>query len=279
VYLSGGAAALEGLDTFLAERLRTEVVPLEPLRKVSLGGLPSSEMKPLEGRYSAFAVPLGLALARLAPSAAKLDLRTAEAKARRDFRRRGLFLWAASFAFAAGLVFWIADAARERWVYAAASERAAELEKSDATVLAALDEARGENLRLNAELGALRERMKSGEDLLRALSQLKKRTPPSIQLVEVSTTRPEELGREEDAPDREITFQDQRMIYLRGYSRSRRSSADAMREVLGYQDALEEAKELFEEIRQVDLQEKEIDEPGAPDVAYFVLAIRIAKPK
>ena len=52
-----------------------------------------------------------------------------------------------------------------------------------------------------------------------------------------------------------------------------------MRTVTKYRDSLSEARELFEDIRMVKLEGFESDRPGAPDVAYFILAIRIAKPR
>lgn len=277
VLLSGGGARLAGLPEFLARRLGVEVSPLEPLRKISLGKMSHRDTGPLEGEYSSFAVPLGLALSRLEQTAPRLDLRTSSDKARRNFRQRGLYLRAAAAVFAAGMVFWIAGAVRDRIVKARAAGAAERRDKADKAELARLNLVRGNNERLQAEIGAMRERVASGEDLLRALSQLKKRTPGWIRLVAVATTRPKilEVG---DAPDKEIAFADRRMIYLHGYARSTESLADAFRKVTAYKRSLEEAKELFEAVTPALLREATEEGMTGPEVAEFIIAIRIARP-
>jgi Tfp pilus assembly PilM family ATPase len=285
ILLSGGGARLEGLAEFLARRLRTEVKPLEPLRKVSLGGLSSNAMAPLEGEYSTFAIPIGLALARVSARGATLDLRTRGDKGRRDFRRRGLFAWAAAFVFALGFVYWVVGAVRDRVVYARASKAAADLVDSDRTEMAGLETVRAESRRLEAEMDALRERITSGEDLLRVLSQLKRRTPGSIRLVSVSTSRPKKLG-EDDATeeDGKTTFQKIRKIYLYGYARSRQSYPDALNKITGYERSLAELKDLFAEVSPGVAQEVEISEDdrrvtggGSVIVAEFILEVEIAR--
>jgi len=276
ILLSGGAARLQGLAEFLAGRLKVEVSPLEPLRRISLGRMSPKDIEPLEGKYSAFAVPLGLALSRLESAAPTLDLRTSADKAERVFRQRGLYLRAAVAIFVAGMVFWIAGAVRDRIVYARAADAAQDRDKSDKAELKRLDSVRGNNERLQAEIGAMRERVTSGEDLLRALSQLKKRTKGYVRLIAVSTTRPKELDRG-DAPDKEIAFADRRMIYLHGYARSRESLADAFRKVTAYKNSLEEAEELFEAVTPALLLEATQEGSTGPEVAEFIIAIRIAR--
>jgi len=278
ILLSGGGARLEGLGEFLARRLRTEVEPLQPLRKVSLGGLSSNAMAPLEGEYSTFAIPIGLALARVSAGGATLDLRTRENKARRDFRRKGLFAWAASFVFAVGFVFWVAGAIRDRSICKAARLSAAEIVTSDKTALAALETVRAKNRRLEAEMDALRERVTSGEDLLRVLSQLKRRTPGSIRLVSVSTSRPKVLGGGA-AQDEKTTFQKGRRVYLHGYARSRESFPDAYNIVTSYERKLRELEDLFAQVSQKIAQRAaDIDDEG-PRIVEFILEIEIAKRK
>jgi len=276
ILLSGGGARLEGLAEFLARRLRTEVEPLQPLRKVSLGGLSSNAMAPLEGEYSTFAVPIGLALARVSAGGVTLDLRTREDKTRRDFRRKGIFAWAAAFVFALGFVFWVAGAIRDHGICKANSLSAAEIVASDKTALAALETVRAENRRLKAEMDALRERVTSGEDLLRVLSQLKRRTPGSIRLVSVSTSRPKVLGGEA-AQDEKTTFQKGRRVYLHGYARSRDSFPDAYNMVTSYERKLGELEDLFAQVSQkVAQRAADIDDEG-PRIVEFILEIEIAK--
>ncbi|MHC5055162.1 MAG: pilus assembly protein PilM [Planctomycetota bacterium] len=278
ILLSGGGARLEGLADFLARRLRTEVKPLEPLRKVSLGGLSSNAMAPLEGEYSTFAIPIGLALARVSARGATLDLRTREDKARRDFRRRGLFAWAAAFVFALGFAYWIAGAIRDRVIYARARDAAAALVGTDKAEMAKLETVRAENRRLEAEMDALRERVTSGEDLLRVLSQLKRRTPGSIRLVSVSTQRPKVLA-EEGPKDDAVTFQKNRQVYVRGYARSRDSVPDAFNMVTAYERKLAELKDLFAQVSQKVAQKVADAEEAGPrvKVVEFILEAEIAK--
>ncbi|MHC4501916.1 MAG: pilus assembly protein PilM [Planctomycetota bacterium] len=280
ILLSGGGARLRGLAEFLAGRLKVEVSPLEPLRRISLGRMSPRDIEPLEGEYTSFAVPLGLALSRLESAAPKLDLRTSADKAERVFRQRGLYLRAAAAVFVAGMVFWIAGAVRDRIVYARAADAAQDRDKSDKVELRRLDAVRGNNERLQAEIGAMRERVTSGEDLLRALSQLKKRTKGYVRLIAVSTTRPKELPKEiegEDPLDKEIAFAGRRRIYLHGYARSRESLADAFRKATAYKNSLEEAEELFEAVKPELLREATQEGKTGPELAEFIIAIRIAR--
>lgn len=279
VLLSGGGARLEGFADFLGARLGAEVAPLEPLRRVSLGRLPKEELASLGGGYSLFAVPAGLALSRLVRGAARLDLRQPAAKAARDFRRREVYLRAAAVAFAAGLVFWIAGVFRERSVVARALEVAKARVAEDEAERKTLDVARARYAQLRADMDALRERVSSGEDLLRALSQLKKRTPEAIRLVSLSTNRPAVLGESKDAPDKGATFQSERLIYLHGYSRSNVSLAKAYEQVTAYQKSLGEAKSLFEDVKQVLLRDAGANAPGGPDLAEFVITLKVARPR
>ena len=282
VLLSGGGARLEGLPAYFARRLRTEVKPLEPLRNVSLGGLSSNVMAPLEGEYSTFAIPIGLALARVSAKGATLDLRTREDKERRDFRRKGLFGWAAGFVFALGFAYWIAGALRDRIIYARASTSAAELVTSDKSAMVKLEGVRAESRRLEAEMDALRERVTSGEDLLRVLSQLKRRTPGSIRLVSVSTSRPKAIA-EDGAQDKDVTFQKSRRVYVRGYARSRQSYPDAYNIVTAYERKLAELKDLFAQVLQkvaqrVEQETADTDDEGrSVRVVEFILEIEIGK--
>jgi len=277
ILLSGGGARLEGLADFLARRLRTEVAPLKPLRKVSLGRLPPSATAPLEGEYSSFAIPIGLALARVSRGGAKLDLRTRDDKQRRAFRQRGLFSWAAAAVFAVGFVYWVARAVRDRGIYKSAKLAAAELVSTDKIAMSRLETVRAENRRLEAEMNALRERVTSGEDLLRVLSQLKRRTPDPIRLVSVSTSRPKPIA----ADDEETTFQKNRRVYLHGYARSRKSFPDAFLMVTAYQRKLAELQDLFAEVSQKVAQKLDDTEKTGTDVRVveFILEVEIARPK
>jgi type IV pilus assembly protein PilM len=284
ILLSGGGALLPGLDEFLRRRFRTEVSFLEPFRKVSLGDVDPALVEPASGpggsRSSCLAVPLGMALSRLVPGAARLDLRPPEAKRRRAFRQRGLFLRAAAAVFAAGVVFWIAGAFRDMRAAARASETARERTLEDEVQAKILGAAAARNGSLQAEVDALRERITSGEDLLRVLSQFKKRTPRPIRFVELSTTPPEEIRRSAGAPKRDSTFQEERVIYARGYARSRKSHDDAIETVRRYQEKLAELKELFEEIKHARLpKEIEREDLRGQHVVEFVLALRIARPR
>lgn len=284
ILLSGGGARVGGLSEFLASRLGVEVAPLEPLRKVSLGRLSSEELEPLGGKYNLFAIPVGLALARLAKGAATFDLRRPAARAARDFRRRTIYLRAAAAMFAAGLVFWVAGTFRDRATVARALEVAKARATSDESERKTLEAARARYVQLLADLGALRERVLSGEDLLRALAQVKKRTPDRIRLVRFSTSRPAVISDSKakislEDKDKGSVFQSERMIYLHGFSSSDQSLAKAYEQVTAYQRSLAEAKGLFEDVRQVLLRDARENAPGGPDVAEFVIAARLTRPR
>ena len=180
-----------------------------------------------------------------------------------------------------GLVFWIADAVRDRIVYAGAKAVAEEQAKTDGLASEQLAVANDRNRQLVAEVEALRERVTSGEDLLRALSQIKKRTPELIRLVSFSTGKPGELGKDDEEEEEEgaATFQSRRRIYVRGYARSKTSLSDAFLEVTRYRNALRELDALFEEVKQRKLLEARPDKDGPAHVAEFVLEFRIAKPE
>jgi hypothetical protein len=283
VLLSGGGANLKGLSPFLARRLGAEVAPLQPLRKVSLGSLSPEQVKPLGEEYASLAVPIGLALSRAHERAYRLDLRRQAAKDDRLFRRHDLYLWAAAAVLAAAIVFWVGDALRERGLAARAKETSTSVAKSDRDARREFEIARRRNTRLRAELEALRDRVTSGEDLLRVLSQLKKRTPPSVTLVELSTTRMRLPGDQDGISSAERqgpeTFQSDRRIYLRGYATSSLGAdrleayGDALKIVEAYEEELKEARELFAQVEpQLTLRIEE-----ASNVAAFWFALTVAR--
>ena len=278
---SGGGSQLPGLRESFAMRFRTEAAELEPFRRISMGDAPPDTLRFIKKNAAELAVPTGLALSRLQPRAVKFDLRSGAAKEERLFAQRGLFLWAATAVFAVGLVFWIADAVRDRIVYAGAKAVAEEQAKTDGLASEQLAVANDRNRQLVAEVEALRERVTSGEDLLRALSQIKKRTPELIRLVSFSTGKPGELGKDDEEEEEEgaATFQSRRRIYVRGYARSKTSLSDAFLEVTRYRNALRELDALFEEVKQRKLLEARPDKDGPAHVAEFVLEFRIAKPE
>ena len=278
---SGGGSQLPGLRESFAMRFRTEAAELEPFRRISMGDAPPDTLRFIKKNAAELAVPTGLALSRLQPRAVKFDLRSGAAKEERLFAQRGLFLGAATAVFAVGLVFWIADAVRDRIVYAGAKAVAEEQAKTDGLASEQLAVANDRNRQLVAEVEALRERVTSGEDLLRALSQIKKRTPELIRLVSFSTGKPGELGKDDEEEEEEgaATFQSRRRIYVRGYARSKTSLSDAFLEVTRYRNALRELDALFEEVKQRKLLEARPDKDGPAHVAEFVLEFRIAKPE
>ena len=279
ILISGGASRLPGLRESLAMRFRTEAAELEPFRRISMGEATPETIDFVHRNAAALAVPAGLALSRLHPGGVRLDLRLESAKEARLFAQHGIFLRAAAVVFAVGLVFWIAAAVRNRFVYADAKATAQEQADRDDAASKELSAAEAGNRRLAAEIEALRERLASGEDILRALSQIKKRTPKSIRLVSYSTSEPRALEKIADDEEERATFQTRRRIYLRGYARSRSSLSDAFLEVTRYQNALRELRDLFEEVKQRKLLEARSGGEGAAHVAEFVLELRIAKPK
>jgi hypothetical protein len=207
-----------------------------------------------------------------------MDLRPQASRQARDFAQRGIFLRAAAVVFAVGLAFWIGDAARERSVYALSTEAAAARRSKDETALQELAASRAENSRLTARLEALGERITSGEDILRALSQIKKRTPQTIRLAAFSTSRPRAAEEEEkESEGSDATFQARRTVYLRGYARSRKSHSDALLEVWRYQNSLRELGDLFRDVEQLYLHRVETEGADSTHVAEFVLGLRIAK--
>jgi type IV pilus assembly protein PilM len=269
--LSGGGSKLTGLPEFLAGRLGLAAAPLEPLKKVSLGAMSVEDMKPLEGSYSAYAVPIGLALSRIVPFAPSIDLRRPAAKAVREYRQRDLYLWAAAGLLVLALIFWVASGLRESVVVSRAKDNATKLAEADETTRRNFDTAKRRNDRLRADVEALRERVTSGEDLLRVLSQLKKQTPDTLRLTELSTSRPKLAGQTGAGT---ITFQSERIVYLRGLATNTTSLAEAFRAVTAYQRSLEEMHELFSKVEQLVLHDTGAEKPH---VAEFVVALTIAR--
>lgn len=273
--LSGGGSRLEGLAEFLGRRLRTSVERLQPFRKVSVGALPAERVRELEALSPSLAVPTGLALSRLLREAPRMDLRPTKARTGRVFRERGIFKRAAAAAFALGLVFWVTGAVRNYGRWRRQTGAAEKTLKEDKVLKGAHLTARDRYSRLFADLQALRDRVFSGEDFLRTLSQLKKRTPPPIMLVEVSTAKPRARGRA--GKGEASTFQLERRVYVRGYARSRKSLPQAQREIKRFEESLAELGELFEQVEREYQTTVPIEKTGGYYVEAFVLALKLAE--
>ncbi len=96
VLLTGGGAALRGLDVFLAEQLGMPVERLSFLDGLDLSRLPPQQRKLLEEDEQGFSAAVGLALSAFRGDLFFLSMLPEEVKRRRNFLERDVYVWIAS---------------------------------------------------------------------------------------------------------------------------------------------------------------------------------------
>lgn len=92
ILISGGGAALEGLDEYLAQNLRVPVQRFVPENALDLSALKPEDLETFDEDPSAFVCALGLARMSEDPDAFTIDLVPAAVKKRRDFQSRTLYM-------------------------------------------------------------------------------------------------------------------------------------------------------------------------------------------
>jgi Tfp pilus assembly PilM family ATPase len=181
VYLCGGGAALEGLETYLQRRFNCPVALLDPFAQLA----PATDKTRLPSDGPAWATAVGLALATPALSGAQamvLDLRP-ESLVRADFRRQQQiwpFIAAGLLVLATAVGSWVLysqDVAREETLsaYSNWKSKREEMLKQLAT-LDADKNAQAEDLR------AIAGRIYAGRDLLFAVRAIKELANEAKQL-------------------------------------------------------------------------------------------------
>lgn len=237
ILITGGGGRLKGLVEFMARRLRAKVEPLIPLRQISLGSVKPARLEKIEPDVDRCAVAVGLAASRLRENTFSFSLLPKSVKQRRDFMAKDLYLYAAAVLFVLAMALYLYRPFRDNGIQAANVDLLTNTLAADKVATERLDEVAMRNDQLVAEVRAIEERVYSGRDLLRVLSQLKKLTVPEIWFVEMTTLPPEQVqkaikenykaaGGKGPLPAALTgeTFQEIRSVFLRGYARAQGQS-------------------------------------------------------
>jgi type IV pilus assembly protein PilM len=91
VLLAGGGASLKGLDLYLKQAMGVPVERFNPFVLCDLSALSADERALAEGQAHEFAVAVGLAQMRLAPSTFVLEVLPAALRRQRDFWTKGIY--------------------------------------------------------------------------------------------------------------------------------------------------------------------------------------------
>lgn len=272
VVIAGGGAELPGLCEFLSRRFKADVELFKPGANLEI----KTKDAPSEAQLRSMALALGLAIGRLDAEGFTLDLLPGKYKRRALFFSRDIYLYYAGAALLAALsLFTYRGVAR----YLGMKQFVAEEQRivsQDEMLRRRYDEASQRVAEVEADIHALLDRVYSGEDVLRVLSVLKKKTPPEIYLTKM-TVEPEGLAEEEFL--RGGTFQETRRLYIRGVAHSGKDDEDAIAKVRSYAGSLRGAESgLFSVVEIVYL---EFDEHKVEDtfVKEFVVMLEVGREK
>ncbi len=233
LYITGGGSKLKGLAEFMGRRLRVEVMPLEPLRGLSLTRLSPAQADALRDEQHTLSVALGLALSDLRKGAYNFYFCPVALKNRREFWARGAYLYyaAGAAALAMGAFMYTpyanTDLLNHNFSIAEAAFREARTKNEDVKKVVL------ENNELRHRLQTVTDNVQSGDYFLNLLAELKSKSRiqddiyltsistniPNVALVDVDDkpakdSKPADTGSKE--PD---SFLAQRRVYLRGFSR------------------------------------------------------------
>jgi hypothetical protein len=214
-----------------------EVLPLEPLKQISLDRLPPAQTLVLKAEQHRLAIAVGLALGEIEKGAISFVLIPEAVKQRKIFWARGAYAgYAAALAILTlGLLLYTPirntnalaanDAVAQKGVVVGKAER-----RANDTLVAT-------NTELRQRYKQIYDNTESGNYFSTVLSELRdpKRIPPEIYLTSISTTAPAlikgstpnrpikntqeslaKAAKENTEPD---TFQAQRLLYIRGIAR------------------------------------------------------------
>lgn len=234
VYVTGGGVKLKGLQEFMGRRMRMEVVPLEPLRQVSLDRLPADQAAGLKSEQHTLAVALGLALSQSQRGAFSFLLWPEALEQKKIFWSRGAYLYytAAMVAVAVGLFMFTPY--RNAQLLQANSKVANDGMEQARTEKAEIDRLSKDNEEKRMRRKQINDNINSGAFFLDVLAELKRRAriADDIYLTSVSTQMPAVVTESADpkpgvqnnntpppppgsAPD---TFQAQRRVFIRGFA-------------------------------------------------------------
>lgn len=190
VWLTGGSAAMKGLDDYLAGSLGVPVQPFDPLADAGVA---------VEGAGSRdCAVALGLAVMGADPEAWSVELLTAQEKGRREWKGKHAFTLAALLLVAAylGLYAW---KSQERYVAAkAAAARVSNESKKRANNASQLEKLRTERAELAAKVDVLEKRKAAGDGVLRTLGLLSTELPEDLWVAALTLELQEQKGAARD---------------------------------------------------------------------------------
>ena len=308
VYLTGGGSKLKGLQEFMGRRMRMEVVPLEPLRQISMDRLPADQAAALKNDQHTMPVALGLALSQQ-PGAFSFLLWPAALEQRKIFWSRGAYLYYAAAMVAVAVLLFLFTPYRNAQALAANNAAAATAVTQAQEQSKAITTLKTEYEEKQQRLKQIDENILSGDKFLNILAELKSRDAADekgrisddIYITSISTHIPKFLvalyggnntapkgpgsgtlpnpaqtaaNANNGAPD---TFQAQRRIYIRGFV-----SASKQTELVGkvrafwknlvpHEDQPEHADNLFKDV--YDIWYGRPQQSGANYVLEFVLEV------
>ena len=270
--IAGGGAELPGLVDFLARRFKADAELFNPGPNLLI----KAKTTPGEAELRCMALALGLAIGRLDADGFGLDLLPERYKRRALFFGRDIYLYYAAGALLVALGLGAYRGAARYLNMARLVSEEKRVVKQDEQLQQRYEEALGRVAEAEAGIHALLDRVYSGEDVLRVLSVLKKKTPPEIHLTRM-TVEPEGL---EEVP-KGGTFQETRRLYVRGVARSRKSDEDAIARVRSFAGSLRPRGDgggLFSLVEMVYL---EFDERKVEDTYFkeFVIMLEVAREK
>jgi cell division ATPase FtsA len=306
VYLTGGGSKLKGLQEFMQRRMRLEVMPLEPLKQISLQRLPAEQAASLKNEQHTMAVSLGLALTPRKGTFG-FQLWPAAMEKKKIFWSRGAYLYyaAAMVAVAVGLFLFTpyrnSQALMANTQLAAAAVETAQHLNDENTKLGK----KAEEWRRRSD--QIEENNGSGEKFLTILAELKSRSTKDmkgrigddIYITSVSTHIPAFLirlysetsgapkgpaalaaNKTSAASDTNDTFQEQRRIYIRGFAVSSKDTdlvnnvRDFYNNLVPHENQPDHADNLFTDVYDIWYGKKQ--QSGNNYVLEFVLELYTA---
>ena len=271
--LAGGGGELKGLLEFLKRRLKVEKAEFfDPAPKLAFKG----EAPPPED-LRRMALVLGAAVSRIHPTAFALDLLPETTKNRREFFRRGIYLYYAAAVVAAALGMHLYSNITSWLRLKENFARHERLLQEDAVRNNEYEVLKEETQWLQLDLNAVLERVYSGRDILRVLSIFRKMTPAEIRLVELSVEPPKVLDRLKYPPGE--SFQQTRRLFVRGWAESTVSDRDAVGMVTRFAENLKKnASDLFPNIETVYIS-WDVNQEGKAFLKEFVLLLELGEVK
>lgn len=201
VAVTGGAARQEGLIEAIGDVLKVPAEKFDPVAGIDTAAAPERDRAEAEAHGLEAAAACGLALARLMPTAVSLDLLPNAVKARREWRERTIWLYAAAGALVLAILvsgsFAVARSSGEKG-------RAAGLRKAREEVdrrVSAKETLATENANRAKNLAALAARVKPGYHASALLASLTEKLPPRAAISELELARDKESKDPKESKD------------------------------------------------------------------------------